>query len=87
MLCKYSGMANILNSYGVTMQYKTHEEFFETLGGDALSSVHVTEHPGTVRIETGQGFTVEELYQHFKARMLDEIIDDTIKAVLEAKEG
>ncbi|MBB3018459.1 hypothetical protein FHR70_001513 [Microvirga lupini] len=42
------------------MKYKSHEEFFETIGSDYVQ--------GYGWGEQLSSFTVEELYRHFKAR-------------------
>lgn len=52
-------------------QFSTHKEFFEKVGNDYL-------HP-TYYGENYHSFTIEEMYQHFKARFIDEQINEEVK--------
>jgi hypothetical protein len=49
------------------LEFKTHEDFFQAVGDCYLHPMTFGESPNPV--------SVEEMYQHFKARMLDEAQD------------
>jgi hypothetical protein len=55
------------------MQYANHKEFFERAGNDWI-------HPKSFG-ECYWPVTVEEMYQHFKARLLEETAVDAPKEI------
>ncbi len=46
------------------MKFQDHKEFFDGVGDESISTEY--------HCEESSSFTVEEMYQHFKARMIEE---------------